>query len=108
MLNRRILLIGFGLLILPVYPSNVVAEASAPDTILIKNVRLIDPVSAVEDHAVNILIKKNRIDIVSEDPIQEAKGTLVVDGSNGVVLGDLEIGGPASFLILDQNPQESP
>jgi len=108
MLNPRTLLVGLGFLVLLMHCSFLLAQESSPDTILIKNVRLIDPVSAAQDHAVNILIKKNRIDIVSEDPIREGKGILVVEASNGVVLGDLEIGAPASFLILDQNPQENP
>jgi phosphate-selective porin OprO/OprP len=108
MLNPRILLVGFGFLALLMHGCFLLAQESSPETILIKNVRLIDPVSPAEDRAVNILIKKNRIDNISEDPIREGKGILVVDASNGVLLGDLDIGGPASFLILDQNPQENP
>jgi phosphate-selective porin OprO/OprP len=108
MLNPRTFLVGFGFLILLMCPSFSLAQEVSPETILIKNVRLLDPVSPAEDRAVNILIKENRIEIVSEDSVREAKETLVLDGSNGVVLGALDIGGPASFLILDQNPQENP
>ncbi len=49
-------LVGFGFLILLMHCSFLLAQESSPDTILIKNVRLIDPVSRAEDHAVNILI----------------------------------------------------
>ncbi len=73
---------------------------------MVKNVRLIDREGQTQDQAVNILIKAERLEIVTQDVIPAQEGMLVLDASSGVLLGDLDIGQPSNFLILNQDPRE--
>jgi phosphate-selective porin OprO/OprP len=88
------------------YAPCCMAQAADPESILIRNVRLIDRNGKTEDQIVNVLIKKTKLDIVTKDNIPAAQAVLVVDAKNGVLLGNLEIGQPSSFMILDQDPRE--
>lgn len=76
-------------------------------SVLIRNVRLIDRDGEVEDVSVNILIRDNKLDVVTEDEIATAEAELAVDALNGILLGALELGQPPSFLILDEDPREN-
>jgi phosphate-selective porin OprO/OprP len=91
--------------LLMVLASFSAAQVSAPETILICNVRLIDRDGKTEDQTVNILIKQKKLDIVTKDDIPVTEGILAVDAQNGVLLGTLNVGKPCSFLILDQDPR---
>jgi phosphate-selective porin OprO/OprP len=73
-------------------------------TILITNVRLVDPNDQVEEHTVNVLIKNRRLKLVTIDEVSAEEGMLTLNASGNFLLGDLELGEPASFIILDQNP----
>jgi phosphate-selective porin OprO and OprP len=77
------------------------------ESILLRNVTLIAPDKPGETVQVNILIKDNKLDLVSEDliPLDEAEITL--DARNGVVLGQMTLGEPASFMVMDGNPQHN-
>ena len=50
----------------------LVAQAAEPETILIKNVHLIDRVAVAEDALVNILITDGKLNVVTEDDIAPA------------------------------------
>jgi phosphate-selective porin OprO/OprP len=78
-----------------------------PETILVKNVRLINREGQTDDQLVNILIKKTLLDIVTRDTIDEKDDMLVLDAGNGILLGNLDIGRPAAFMIIDQDPREN-
>ena len=95
-----------GLLILLLFTPCLAGDDSGRDTILIKNVRLIDREGQAEDRTVNILIRDMRLDIVTRDAVPAEAAMLLLDGANGVLLGNLEIGQPSSFLILDEDPRE--
>jgi hypothetical protein len=64
-LFNRICLCGLGLALLLQFTPCHAAEDSSTDMILINNVRLIDREGQTEDQTVNILIKEERLDIVS-------------------------------------------
>ncbi len=73
-------------------------------TILLRNVTLVDRQGAA-DKQVSILIKDAVLDIITEDliPIDEADESY--DAGGGVILGQLNLGEPASFMILDTDPR---
>lgn len=85
----------------------LLAQAVEPETILIRNVLLIDRDGKVEDAVVNILIKDRKLAVVTKDKIAAAGADLVVDAQGGVLLGKLPLREPPSFLILDQDPREN-
>jgi len=74
--------------------------------ILIQNVRLIDRDGQTEDQIVNILIKEKNLDIVTTDEIELEDDLIGYDGQNGIVLGVLNIGQPANFMVLDRDPRD--
>jgi len=102
--QRRVSLLG--LMILLLFTPVFAGDDSGRDTILIKNVLLIDREGQAEDRTVNILIRDMRLDIVTRDAVPAEAGMLLLDAANGVLLGNLDIGQPSSFLILDQDPRE--
>jgi len=91
------------------------AQTEGTERILIRNVRLLD--GAVEDEdedegagagaVVHILIKKGRLHLVTEDRIAASKADIGLDAEEGFLLGNLALGEPASFLILDEDPREN-
>ena len=95
-------LLALGLLLQAVIPS-LVAAAELPEMI-IRNVLIIEPGSKTDSTSVDIQIKKGRVALVSEDRIHAAEGVRVEDAENGYLLGDLEVGLPPQFLIVDENP----
>ncbi|TDG11371.1 hypothetical protein E2F43_18465 [Seongchinamella unica] len=80
--------------------------ANKPRSILLRNVVLIDPARPAETLRVNILVKNDRLDLISEDLIPLNEAEIAYDGRDGVVLGQLNLGEPASFLLLDGDPRE--
>lgn len=79
---------------------------SATGDILVRNVTLIDPAGVAEDRRVNVLVRGNQLEIVTEDKIPADEAEQVVDAGGGYVLGKLEIGQPPSFMILSADPRE--
>ena len=97
-------LLGFVLLFLQ--PCLLAQARDADETVLIRNVRLIDRDGDDEDAVVNILIKNGKLDVVTKDRLPASEATLVVDAQNGILLGKLALGEPPSFLIFDKDPRE--
>ena len=83
------------------------AQAKDADTILIRNVRLIDREGQDEDFVVSILIKNKKLDVVTKDRIPASEATVVVDAQNGILLGKMEPGGRPSFMIFDKDPRKN-
>lgn len=76
------------------------------ESILLRNVTLIDPEKPGETVQLNILIKGSELDLISEDLIPLEEAEISLDARNGVVLGQLTLGEPASFMVMDGNPQD--
>ncbi|MGB5480774.1 MAG: hypothetical protein WBM91_06835, partial [Eudoraea sp.] len=75
------------------------------ENILIRNVTVIDQERKSEDVVVSILIKQGKLNLVTQDKIAISKGDIAFDATGGFMLGALEVGMPAGFIILDQDPR---
>ena len=75
------------------------------ENILIRNVTVIDQERKSEDVVVSILIKQGKLNLVTQDKIAISKGDIAFDATGGFILGALEVGMPAGFIILDQDPR---
>jgi phosphate-selective porin OprO/OprP len=74
---------------------------------LIRNVVLLDPNGVVEDKIVNVLIRANKLDIVTEDKISRDDADMIVNANKGIMLGKLEIGQKPSFIIFNEDPRDN-
>jgi phosphate-selective porin OprO/OprP len=97
----RVVLLGLVLI-----PGIGIVEAENAENILIRNVRLIDRSGKTEDRLVNILVEESKLSIITADEIEPEAGVIGYDAQNGVVMGVLDVGQPANFLILDEDPRE--
>ena len=82
------------------------AQTGDPEAVLIRNVLLIDPNEQAEDRVVNILIREDKLEIITEDKISREEADLVVNANKGVVLGKLRLGEAPSFMIFSEDPRE--
>lgn len=98
--------VGLSVLVCLWIPALGVVEAADAEKILIRNLRLIDRTGQTEDRQVSILIRGSKLDLVTPDEIPLDDGTIGYEAENGVVMGVLDIGKPANFMILDQDPRE--
>ena len=76
------------------------------DSLLIRNVTLIDQKGDGEDRVVSILIRDRKLDVITEEDVSTNSAALALDGQQGILLGRLEVGQPANFLILSGDPRE--
>lgn len=103
---RQLIRAGLLALLVGLVPGLGVAEEATPEKILIRNVRLIDRRGRTQDQTVNILIKETKLHIVTTSAIEPEDGMTGYDAQSGVVMGTLDVGQPANFLIVDQDPRE--
>ncbi|MFC2094675.1 porin [Bacteroidota bacterium] len=75
------------------------------EKILIRNVTVIDQAGESEDMVVSILIEQKELELISQDMIPISEADITLDAKGGFVLGNLEVGTPAAFIILDQDPR---
>jgi phosphate-selective porin OprO/OprP len=92
-------------------PVALAAQGRAADagdrSVLVKNVMLIDQQGQAEnDVVVNILIRDGKLDVVTQDEVAATITELALDAEQGFLLGALEPGQPASFLLLNRDPRE--
>jgi phosphate-selective porin OprO/OprP len=83
------------------------AQIVDPQNILIRNVYLVVQDPAEDRVLVNILIRDNKLEIVTQDDIPAKDVAMAVDGREGYVLGNLVVGETPSFVILNQDPTEN-
>lgn len=77
------------------------------ENILIRNVTVIDQERKSEDVVVSILIKQGKLNLVTKDQIAISKDDIAFDATGGFIFGELEVGKPAGFIILDQDPRNN-
>ena len=77
----------------------------APD-ILIRNITMIDPAAKAEDRLVNILIRDQKLEVITEDKISRKEADQVINAQGGFIVGKLEVGEPPNFMILSADPRE--
>jgi phosphate-selective porin OprO/OprP len=85
-------------------PALTVAQPAETRSILLRNVTLVDPDTS-SNKTVNILVKGATLDIMTEDTIPIDDADESYNAMGGFILGNLKLGGPASFMILDGNPR---
>jgi len=74
------------------FPASGQAQNIDPDRVLIRNVTLIDPAGKTEDKIVNILIREQKLELITEDKISRDEADMVVNANEGVIAGKLEVG----------------
>lgn len=75
--------------------------------IVLENVLLVDRSGEVEDVKVSLRIRGHKLDLVTQDALVAEESALVLDANDGVLLGDLNLGEPPSFMILSSDPREN-
>ena len=73
--------------------------------ILIRNVTVIDRTGETEDLRVSILIKQNNLELITIDKIDMSEVDIAFDANGGFILGKLEVGSLAGFIILKLDPR---
>jgi hypothetical protein len=83
--------------------SAVAAETDA--TVVVRNVTL--PDNDTPDTTVYVVIVNGILDLLTEDTIELEGVDQLFDASGGVIIGQLDIGRPAGFLILREDPRDN-
>jgi phosphate-selective porin OprO/OprP len=86
--------------------STAIAQIVDPQNVLIRNVYLIEGGDTTKDTLVTLLIRDNKLEIVTKDEVPAKEAAMVVDARDGFLLGQLTIGEAPSFIILNQDPRE--
>ena len=92
------------LIVLPVL-GNAQEMINDMEKILIRNVTVIDQTGKTGDVVVNILMKGKKLELVTQDKIALTKAEIAFDANGGYILGKLELGSLAGFIILNQDPR---
>ena len=87
--------------------SSAAAQIVDPQNVLIQNVHIVSADSNEDDLPVNVLVRDNKLEIVTRDEVSLEDGTVTVDAEGGFLLGALKVGETPSFLILDENPAKN-
>ena len=82
-----------------------VATADDGEGLLIKNASFVNPSDSSRTETLNLLIKQGNLSLVTTDRVSESSVDQVVDAKGGIILGRLDIGAPASFMIIDEDPR---
>ena len=80
-------------------------ETSEAQSILIRNVTLVDSTGETEDRLVNILVRGGELEVVTEDKIAKSEADLVVNANGGFLLGRLVVGEAPNIMILREDPR---
>ena len=92
------------LIVLPVL-GNAQEMINDMEKILIRNVTVIDQTGKTGDVVVNILMKLKKLELVTQDKIALTKAEIAFYANGGYILGKLELGSLAGFIILNQDPR---
>jgi len=97
----------FFMVILMVLPIFTIAQEMLNDMekILIRNVIVINQSGKTEDVVVSILIKQKELELVTRDKVDLAEADIAFDAKGGFILGTIDVGSLATFLILDKDPR---
>ena len=78
----------------------------AQETVLIRNVTIIDRVGEQADITGSIFIESGKLAWIARDSDVGEAAELDLDGNTGFLLGNITLGLPGSFMILDEDPRE--
>jgi phosphate-selective porin OprO/OprP len=74
-----------------------------PQNVVIRNVYI--ATAEAEDVPVNLLIRDDKLELVSRDDIPTPEGVFALDAEGGYLIGKIELGKSPSFIILDGDPR---
>ncbi|MEH6592370.1 MAG: porin [Halioglobus sp.] len=80
--------------------SPVTAQVVDPQYMIVENFYITG-----EDVRVNLLVRDNKLELLSENPIPIPDGFVALDANAGYLMGDLTLGESPSFMILDADPR---
>lgn len=75
--------------------------------IVILNVTFVDPENTEKSTTANLVITNKLFDLVTQDDVDVTHTDIIFDGQGGYILGSLESGKVANFMILDANPHKN-
>lgn len=75
--------------------------------IVITNVTFISPTKDKKKTLASLIIQDKLFDLVTQDEVKVKKSDIVFDAQQGFILGTLEPGTIANFMILDDDPHEN-
>lgn len=77
------------------------------DSILIQKVYLISREDSLGDILVNVLITGKTLKLITRDEVLFGRGVQAFDGGHGFLFGNVVLGKPPSFVILNENPRKN-
>lgn len=90
-----------------VYSQTYLINNLSAENIVLKNVLLIDRSGEVDDIKVDIRISNKVLNLVTQDSLEGNSEELVLDANKGILLGEINLGEPANFMILDGDLREN-
>ena len=90
-----------------IFTSVAHAQIVDPQNVLIRNVQLIEGGEKTAGISVNILIKDNKLEVVTKDEVRIEEAAMALDARGGYLFGQLKIGETPSFIILNQDPRDN-
>ncbi len=79
------------------------AQVLDPQNMIVENVYI--AASDAVDVLANLLIRDNKLELLSKDVIPIPDGFVAVDANGGFLLGNLTLGASPSFMILETDPR---
>ena len=79
------------------------AQTIDPQNVVIQNVYIVS--AETESDPVNLLIRDNKLELVSKEEIPTPEGWIALDANGGYIVGTLKLQEPPSFIILDGDPR---
>ena len=102
---NKVRLVRFALVLLLFFCAPLLAQDGGAEDILLRNVVLTDPTGRTPDRSVNILIRSQRLEVISEDKISRKEAQQVINANGGFIVGKLEVGEAPNFVILKTDPR---
>ena len=79
------------------------AQSIDPHNFVIENVYI--ATADAEEVPINLLVQDNKLKLLSKDDIPIPDGVDVLDANGGFLVGNLALGEPPQFMILDTDPR---
>jgi phosphate-selective porin OprO/OprP len=90
--------------------SKAISEDVAPhfdQKIIVQNVTFVDPKNTGKSTVANLIITNKLFELVTQDDVEAHTGDIIFDAQSGYILGSLEPGKIANFMILDADPHKN-
>jgi len=75
--------------------------------IVLQNVTFVDPDNDGKSTTANLVITNKKFDFVTQNDVEVSHRDIIFDAQNGFILGSLESGKTANFIILDADPHSN-